>query len=98
VNPLPLGHLFSILALNEMFIGGSKLLLLERFKTVDVFEAIQKHRATMLYGVPTIYLYLLNYEKNRDYDISSLKKCITGGAIITAEQTKKVEEFLGCPL
>ena len=61
---LPLFHVFGqnfimLSAVNS----ASTILLHERFIIEEALESIRRHRATILYGVPTIYLYILNAEE-----------------------------------
>ena len=42
-----------------------------------ILEAIERHRATSLYSVPTLYQSMLAHV--RDYDLSSLRKCTSAG-------------------
>jgi 2-aminobenzoate-CoA ligase len=42
-----------------------------------ILEAIERHRATSLYSVPTLYQTML--ERAGDYDLSSLRKCTSAG-------------------
>jgi len=72
--------------------------LLERFHEAAVLEAIQRYRATMFEGVPTMYMYLLNYPDLEHYDRSSLTRCTVGGQTMPVAKMQEVEARFGCPL
>ncbi|MGQ0562767.1 MAG: AMP-binding protein [Gemmatimonadota bacterium] len=74
----PLAFTFGLggLLLFPMRIGASTLLL-EQAAPPQLLEAIQAHRPTIVFTSPTAYRALLT--KIRDYDISSLKKCVSAG-------------------
>ena len=51
---------------------GATILLLERFQPAEVLAAIEKHRATMTFMVPTMIYALLAEPTLRTRDLSSL--------------------------
>ena len=56
---------------------GASTALVERFTPETMLEAIQKFRATILFTAPTMYRALAGLWNN--YDLSSLKKCVSAG-------------------
>jgi len=72
--------------------------LLERFNEVEALAAIEKYRATMFEGVPTMFMYLLNCPELDKYDLSSLTRCTVGGQSMPVPKMEAVEERFGCPL
>ena len=52
----------------------------------------------MLDGVPTMYMYLLNYAGLDRYDLSSLTRCAVGGQTMPVAKMREVERRFGCPL
>jgi fatty-acyl-CoA synthase len=64
---------------------GATLVIHPRFEPVKVYRDIEKYSVTKLLGVPTVYKALLNVEKEKRGDISSLKTCAAGGEKITPE-------------
>jgi 2-aminobenzoate-CoA ligase len=51
--------------------------LVHRPTPQGILEAVERHRATSLYSVPTLYQSML--EHLGDYDLSSLRKCTSAG-------------------
>ena len=56
---------------------GASTALVEKFTPDTMLEAIQKFKATILFTAPTMYRALAGIWKN--YDLSSLKKCVSAG-------------------
>jgi len=56
---------------------GASTALVERFTPETMLEAIQKFRATILFTAPTMYRALAGIWRN--YDLRSLKKCVSAG-------------------
>jgi fatty-acyl-CoA synthase len=50
------------------------------FDPVTMFETIEAERCTVLSGVPTSYLAMLEHPRRRDFDLSSLRTGTCGGA------------------
>ncbi len=98
VTALPCAHVYGNIIMNGALLTGMTLVLLERFVEADVLQSIQTYHATMFEGVPTMFLYLLNYPDLEQYDLSSLTRCTVGGQTMPVAKMQEVEERLGCPL
>ncbi|MBI3951658.1 MAG: long-chain-fatty-acid--CoA ligase [Acidobacteria bacterium] len=98
VTALPCAHVYGNVVMNGAFLCGMTLVLLQRFNEAEVLQAIQTHRATMVEGVPTMYLYLLTYPDLDKYDLSSLTRCTVGGQTMPVAKMEDVERRFGCPL
>ena len=57
--------------------GASTVLWPERPEPEKVLQVIEKYRPTFFFSVPTLYARLLRVEKN--YDLSSLRICLSSG-------------------
>jgi long-chain acyl-CoA synthetase len=60
--------------------AGATLLTFERFKAATVARAVATYRATRLFGVPTMFVALLNDADARRVDYASLRACRTNAA------------------
>jgi len=56
---------------------------------------VTKHKATMAPGVPAMYVNMINYEKLKTYNISSIKYCFSGAAPMPVEVLEEFEEVTG---
>jgi long-chain acyl-CoA synthetase len=67
-------------AMNVPIYAGATLLVLSRFRPAAVARAVERYRATRLFGVPTMFIALLTREVSRRADYASLKACRTNAA------------------
>jgi acyl-CoA synthetase (AMP-forming)/AMP-acid ligase II len=71
---------------------GTTSVILRRFNAAETLSAIESARITTLVGVPTVYWLLLAQMKLQDYDLSSLRNIIYGGAPASPELVRKLRE------
>jgi long-chain acyl-CoA synthetase len=96
---LPLFHVFGqTVALNVAVATGACLTLLPRFDAAHALRIIADHRVTVFEGVPTMYVALLHQPDRADYDTSSLRMCISGGAALPVEVLRGFDEAFGVPV
>jgi acyl-CoA synthetase (AMP-forming)/AMP-acid ligase II len=77
---LPLFHLFAIaFDYLQMMTAGASTVIVGRFEAGEALELIERHRVTILVGVPTMFIYLLDHPDRRKRDLSSLRIGDTGG-------------------
>jgi len=90
---LPLFHSFGqTVIMNGVLRRGGTLVLLPRFEAKAAFELMHKHKVTFFGGVPTMYFALLHYPEASQYDLSSLKYCVSGGAAMPVEVMRAFDE------
>lgn len=76
---------------------GNKQVMVRRFEPNTVFRLIQEHRATDMSLVPTMANALLNSPDRGKYDLSSLRRMMTGGAASSPGLVERWEKaFPGC--
>jgi long-chain acyl-CoA synthetase len=93
---LPLFHVFGMCSqLNVCVRFAATMSLVPRFEPTKVLEVIQRDRVTIFEGVPTMYIALLNHPGVDQYDLSSLRIGISGGAAIAAEVLDDFERKFG---
>ena len=92
---VPLFHCFGITAgILACLHSGAQAHLLKYYKTIEVLEQVEKHKCTVLNGVPTMFLALLHNQCRSQYDISSLKSgIIAGSPILPAEYEEICREL-----
>jgi long-chain acyl-CoA synthetase len=94
---LPLFHVFGqTVALNVAVASGACLTLLPRFDAAHALRIIAAHRVTVFAAVPTMYVALLHQPDRADYDVSTLRTCISGGAALPVEVLRGFEDAFGC--
>lgn len=75
---------------------GVKQVMVRRFEPTFVFKLIQEHRATDMSLVPTMANALLNAPDLREYDLSSMRNIMLGGAASSPELIARVEQAFHC--
>lgn len=80
------------------FEGGAAVSLLPRFTPADMLDTIQKHKVTVLTGLPTAYRGLLRYKNFKRYDISSVRLFTSGGDSLGAETFHLWRNLTGKPI
>jgi long-chain acyl-CoA synthetase len=99
LGALPLFHSFGQTgAMNASLRGGACLALLPRFDPREALETIQSLRVTVFLGVPTMYAAMLNHPDRANYDLGSLRTCISGGQSLPVELLRGFEEAFGCKI
>ncbi len=99
VGILPFFHVFAMTVVMNLGIATRmRLLLHPKLELKSLLEEIQNKRPTFMPGVPTLFSALLNYKKLADYNLSSLKTCISGGAPLPVEIKQRFEELTGSTL
>jgi long-chain acyl-CoA synthetase len=93
---LPLFHSFGQTCIQNATLAlGGTFTLLPRFTPEAALEIIQRDRVTLFAGVPTMYFAILNCPSAGNYDLSSLKWCMCGGAPMPVEVMKSFEAKYG---
>lgn len=96
---IPLFHAFAMTAAMNMAIRlAASIILLPKFSEVGTMETIQRLRPTLLPAVPSLFTALLNHPKRARFDLSSLKRCVSGGAPLPVAIKAQFEEATGCKL
>lgn len=80
--PVPFFHCFGIVlgALGALTHASTLVLPGESFDVIECLGAIQTYRCTAFYGVPMMFIAVLNNPSFPDYDVSSLRTGCMGGA------------------
>ncbi|MBC8277824.1 MAG: AMP-binding protein [FCB group bacterium] len=90
---VPFFHSFGgSVIMNAGLAGGSTLILAPKFNPQEALQIIQKHRATIFAGVPTMFQLLYDQSNYADYDVSSLKYCLSGGSHLPEQLLTRFEE------
>jgi long-chain acyl-CoA synthetase len=97
LGALPLFHSFGqTCTLNAAVAAGACLALIPRFDPGRILELIDERRVALFAGVPTMYAALLHHRDRGDYDVSSLRLCVSGGAALAVELLRGFEDAFGC--
>jgi len=98
VGCLPLFHAFGqTCALNAAVAAGAAITLVARFDAATVLKVIERDRATVFEGVPTMFVAMLAAGATVA-DTSTLRVCISGGAALPVEVLKGFCELFTVPI
>ena len=91
---IPFFHVYGMTtAMNLGILIGAELILLPKFHTKEVLNAIQKHRPTIFPGIQAMYLAIGNYVKTHQYDLTSIKAAISGAGPLMKEVQDRFEHL-----
>ena len=93
---LPLFHIFGqTTVMNAGIYAGNTIAMIPRFEPEATLQTIQGAGVTVFVGVPTMYQYLLRCPDAGDYDTTSLRLGVSGGASMPVEVLRSFEERFG---
>ena len=89
---VPLFHCFGlVLGILNCVVHGCTMVIVERFDPLLVLACIHKEKCTSLYGVPTMYISMLNHPMFDIFDLTSLHAGIMAGALCPVPLMRDVE-------
>ncbi len=96
IIPVPLYHCFGMVLGNLGCIthGATMIYASEGFEPEAVLRAVEKEKATALYGVPTMFIAELEHPNFNQYDLSSLRTGVMAGASCPVEVMQKVQTIM----
>jgi long-chain acyl-CoA synthetase len=92
---LPLAHSYGLTVMNIGFLTGARYVLMTWFDPEGAMQLIQQHKITNFSGVPTMYVYMLNHPKYKEYDLSSVTSWGSGSAPLPVEVQTAFEHHVG---
>jgi fatty-acyl-CoA synthase len=94
--PVPFYHCFGCVlsTLGCSTHGACVVIPSESFDPLAVLETIEAERCTVLYGVPTMFITQLDHPRFAEFDLSSLRTGIMGGAPCPVEVMRKVQDLM----
>ena len=97
MTALPLTHSYAMtVCMNQSVYRGYAQILIPNPRELDrLLGAVNKHRPTMLPGVPTLYMAINNYPDVGKYDLRSINACISGAAGLPPEVQEEFQRITG---
>ena len=91
---IPLFHIYGLTTcMNTPVLSGSTILLLPKFEINELMRVIDKYKPNIFNGVPAMYGALVM--RDSEYDMSSIKACVSGSAPLPPSIQRKFEEVTG---
>ena len=96
IGVLPMFHSGGMAGvMNVPLYAGATILLFRHFRPATVARTVEAFRATRLFGVPTMFIALLNDETARRADYASLRACRTSAAPLPVAVKADFDELAG---
>ncbi len=93
---LPFFHVFSMtVQMNLAVYLGAELITMPKPDLKPMLEIIDKEKPTLFAAVPALYKKMIDTKNINDYDLSSLKYCISGGAPLPVTVAKAFTDLTG---
>jgi len=96
---IPFFHAFGATAnmINILKIGAS-VVLMDMFNMDSIFKAVAEEKVTYIAAVPRLFLGMILHSNAENYDMRSLRFCITGGSAMPPEFMPLFEKKFGVKL
>ncbi|WP_289022744.1 AMP-binding protein [Desulfobacter postgatei] len=89
--PVPLFHCFGcVLGVMAFINHGSCMVILEKFDPLLIMTSVEQEKCTGLYGVPTMFIAVLEHPLFKKFDFSSLRTGIMAGSNCPIRVMEKV--------
>lgn len=94
---LPFFHVYGMTVelLTTFHFGGELIMIPDPRQIELILQIIAKHRISYYPGVPAMYVSLLNHPKRDQYNLRSVKSCLSGGAPLPVEVARRFKEVTG---
>jgi len=93
--PVPLFHCFGcVLGVMACINHGSTMVFVEKYDPVTVMMSVERERCTSLYGVPTMFIAILEHPLFEKFDFSSLRTGIMAGSPCPVKSMKQCVELM----
>jgi long-chain acyl-CoA synthetase len=93
---IPFFHVFAMTAvMNLSVLYGLEIIATPRFDLNDTLKIIQRKKPNIFPAVPAIFSAINHSPKLKNYDLSSLRYCVSGGAPLPVEVKKTFEAQTG---
>ena len=96
---LPFFHVYGMSVCLNMALGmGSTLVLLPRFHVGEVLSTIVRERVTLFPGIPAMYAAINSHQHVEQYDLRSIRVCISGAGPLHPSIQQRFEALTGARL
>jgi long-chain acyl-CoA synthetase len=91
---LPFSHSYGLTAcLNVSILSGSAVALIPTFDVEAILRTIRRYHPTVFPGIPALYAAIDEFPNVRDYEIASVKICISGSSPLPIEIQEGFEKL-----
>ncbi|MDR0459529.1 MAG: AMP-binding protein [Coriobacteriales bacterium] len=88
--PVPFYHCFGcVLGVMAVLTHHATMVVVEEFDALKVLQSIHGERCTANYGVPTMFISVLNHPRFAEFDLTSLRTGIIAGSAVPPEVVRQ---------
>ncbi len=100
IGALPFFHSYGMTAAMNMCIAGAMTMVLipDPRDVLHIMGSISKHKATFYPAVPTSYVRINTHPKVKEFELSSIRVCLSGAAPLPIEVQEQFQELTGSTL
>jgi long-chain acyl-CoA synthetase len=100
IGALPLFHSYGMTSVMNMSIAGALTMVLipDPRDILHIMGSVSKHQATFYPAVPTLYVAINNHPQVKDFDLNSIRVCLSAAAPLPGEVQEKFQNLTGCTL
>ncbi len=97
MGAIPFFHAYGLTVgmLLAIFLRGELVMVPNPRPIEQVMRVIQKERCTVFPGVPAMYIGIINNPRVQQYDLTSVRACISGSAPLPMEVQEKFDALTG---
>jgi fatty-acyl-CoA synthase len=96
LHTIPLFHANGWGVAHFLTMLGGKHVMVHSFDPKEIFRLIEVERVNHFSAVPIMATVLVNHPERNNYDLSSLRRIVIGGAASSPTLVREVEQKLGC--
>jgi len=94
----PLFHILGQTCSLAILLVGGTLMIQPRINLDATFDAIQRFQARTMIGVPALYRMILEHDRLKQYDLSTVQYWFSAGDVLPVEVGKRWHEMFGRPI
>lgn len=97
LGAIPFFHVYgmTVAMLFTLYSGSELIVTPDPRRTELVLEIIHREKVSLYPGIPTMYTAIINHPKVSEFDLRSVKACMSGGMALPVEVQRRFEEMTG---
>ncbi len=93
---IPYFHVYGLSTTQHLAVmTGCSQVLLPRFLVDEALQAIQRYQVTVFSGIPAMFMMINDHSKVQQYNLRSLRVCLSGASPLHAEVQERFERLTG---